>query len=1387
MRKVRITAMLLALCMVFSLLPFAAMAAEEDKIIVHVDANAKFAGDGSEAKPFKTIEAAQTFLRSRDHRKKHAEVIVHAGIYPQELTLTFTQEDSGNEKYPVIYRAAGDGEVRMTNAVTLNLAEFKPVTDKAVLTRIPAEAQSKVGELDLSEYKIDFSALNYGSRIADTRYNATPVTIYLNDKKQDLARWPNIGFQPITTVVEAGDATPTTASVKKKGEWKYNNLRPERWEKADQAIVHGYIGSEYNMDHVPLDSVNTEKKTIVLARGTSYGVKPGHRWYVDNLLEEIDSPGEFFIDANTKKLYWYPPYKLKTTDKLTLSTHSKTYVKFEGASYITFDGINVYDSLSNYAFHIKNSDHITIRNATIQNIGQHSVFIEDSKNTLVEACTIQEIGDYGIRMKGGGDIQTITPGNNRVANCHFYRWATRNNFWGNHAVNIGRSSYNTTIGDIVENNLIHGQPSGQGLHFGGLENQIRYNEIASIAHDAADCGVIYAGRTLNEWGNEISYNYIHDYGAIFEARYQVQAIYWDDWMSGQNAHHNIIVPGTKNRTAGNLFVGADSYYCENIVVNSDIGVRATDREKEIHSTAYNTTKDTHKANSPAILEKYPRIREYKEELDKNGMMLLCANNVFENNLSVDVNSNRFHDTHIKNGKFNNNQISDDYGVFVDAANHDYRLTSEAVKQFGFPDTVLNENNFSMDKIGVQPEIMKLEKPETPFRLLYPTNGQTNVIRNTAYIKWEAARYADMYEYVVATDPDLKNVVASGTTLYNLVELPDLQGNTVYYYKVWAKNVTRQMGNTWASEGVPYMFKTTATDVLETEMLKEEIKNIKALREKVAPLVGDALGQYKPEVLTAIDDKLSNAQRIANKTTGSQEEIQNSVADLQLFQEGITGYKRAGHENIKITDGTWLVNDTSISASKTGNTLKLESFSDGWAYLNEPTPGYTVKHFRMKINYNGWTGISIKQSNPESKIYDTGLKSYFLVIKPEQIEFQKKNPAAATTGVITTYPNQYIREDEWVDVEFGSVDVPGGVNIFLKVNGNIVLNEYDTETPCFGDGYFVIRPGGEGAVVELQEASSVPTEEFVYSGASSMDQAKTIYNLESRNAVKTGVWTNSDDKTADGSTIWTSVDPTASVTYTVTDTEVPYKTYYYHEPIAGGDPNATISMVAYSPTDGGKTNVVRKIDFSQGEKGWVYLGTYECASHSKTGDIVFTIEGSGQGTLVAPVVATVRADKELLEFNRTFYDYSENLLLMKIDSQKAYKVQDELAIPDTAPYIENGRTMVPLRFVSEAFGAQVDWNAETQTATITNGSNVVAFTLGNKNYTANGEVRESETEAKLVNGRTMIPLRATAEALGKKVMWYGDARLIFIADNFGFAESDTAKLQNAAKGFDKGFN
>lgn len=98
--------------------------------------------------------------------------------------------------------------------------------------------------------------------------------------------------------------------------------------------------------------------------------------------------------------------------------------------------------------------------------------------------------------------------------------------------------------------------------------------------------------------------------------------------------------------------------------------------------------------------------------------------------------------------------------------------------------------------------------------------------------------------------------------------------------------------------------------------------------------------------------------------------------------------------------------------------------------------------------------------------------------------------------------------------------------------------------------------------------------------------------------------------------------------------------------------------------------------------------------------------------------------------------------------------------DVVPYLdENERTLVPLRFISESFGADVEWVADTQEIKI-NGD-AVTMKIGSNDYTVNNETKTMDTAPILNNDRTMVPLRAIGEALGK-IVYYND-KYICISD------------------------
>ena len=106
--------------------------------------------------------------------------------------------------------------------------------------------------------------------------------------------------------------------------------------------------------------------------------------------------------------------------------------------------------------------------------------------------------------------------------------------------------------------------------------------------------------------------------------------------------------------------------------------------------------------------------------------------------------------------------------------------------------------------------------------------------------------------------------------------------------------------------------------------------------------------------------------------------------------------------------------------------------------------------------------------------------------------------------------------------------------------------------------------------------------------------------------------------------------------------------------------------------------------------------------------------------------------------------------------------DRVEFPDEHPFIDdNGRTQVPVRFISEALGAEVEWNGSTKTVTISQGSKKIEIVIGKKDYTINGKKSSMDTEALLKGDRTFVPVRFVSEGLGAKVDWDPDVRTVYI--------------------------
>lgn len=102
--------------------------------------------------------------------------------------------------------------------------------------------------------------------------------------------------------------------------------------------------------------------------------------------------------------------------------------------------------------------------------------------------------------------------------------------------------------------------------------------------------------------------------------------------------------------------------------------------------------------------------------------------------------------------------------------------------------------------------------------------------------------------------------------------------------------------------------------------------------------------------------------------------------------------------------------------------------------------------------------------------------------------------------------------------------------------------------------------------------------------------------------------------------------------------------------------------------------------------------------------------------------------------------------------------------DTPPIIENGRTLVPLRAIFEKIGAKVQWDGENRIVTATKGNDTITLQIGSNKLYKNGNEKNIDVPAKIVDERTLVPARAVAEAFDCKVDWIDYAEIVEIQSN-----------------------
>lgn len=523
--------------------------------VLYVSANGNNGNPGTKEHPLADLPGARDAIRKLRAGgglpKGGITVYVRGGVYPVRHTFELTAEDSGTPQAPIRYQAVPGEIPRFTGGVELD--GFSPVTDKGILARIPEHARGKVLMVDLKSKRItDYGTLApRGYTLSG--YPCNPwVDLYVNGRSMHLAKWPNRGFVKIGTVHKGGFKTDSSG---KPGQFEYADDRPKRWAKADDVWMFGYWGYLWAGRYVKIDRIDTANRRITTAHATAYGYRKGQPYYCLNLLDELDAPGEWYLDRNTGVLYLCPPADM--SDSLVqFPVLSAPFVVMKNASNLTIRSL-VFELGRMEGAVITGGANNLLAGCTFRQLGTHGVIVRGGTGHGVLGCDIHTLGAGGV-MIAGGDHKTLTPGKHFVENCHIRDFTRVDRVYAP-AVHLDG------VGNRIAHNLMHDSPH-HGMRIEGYEHVVEFNEVHSVVYESDDqSGVDMWGNPAYR-GNVIRYNFWHHIGSGHNVAGQA-GIRLDDYISAVLVYGNVFY-----RCAGGHFGGVQIHGGKDNIVENNLFV-----------------------------------------------------------------------------------------------------------------------------------------------------------------------------------------------------------------------------------------------------------------------------------------------------------------------------------------------------------------------------------------------------------------------------------------------------------------------------------------------------------------------------------------------------------------------------------------------------------------------------------------------------------------------------------------------------------------------------------------------------------------------------------------------------------------------------------------------
>ena len=470
-------------------------------------------------------------------------VYVRGGTYSMPQGLKFEAQDGGTEAAPVVYRAyEGERPVLVGGRVVTGFVPY----------------QGQILKADLS-----------AQGLRDANFHQ----LIFDGRRQHLARWPNFdAANPYGGGWAYADGKPIPMYQDVPGEDRrslvYRQQDARNWARPEEVEV--FVFPRYNWwnNIVRVKSVDREARRVTLAGDASYAIRPGDRYYFQNALEELDSPGEWYLDRHSHTLYFWPPAPLEGKVVAVPTTGSILQLA-KGTSYLTIRGLTI-ECCEHTAVVLDATRHCLIAGNTIRKVGDYQgcgVAVNGGDHNGVVGNDISETGSSGVSLSGG-DRKTLTPAENYADNNYIHHVGV----FYKQGVGVAING----VGNRATHNLIHDGPR-MGIMFSGNNLLMEYNHIRHMNLETEDTGAVYTGGRdwISSRGTVVRYNYFHDilgFGKDEKGRWVsphfAWGVYLDDNTGGVDVIGNIVVRCP--RAGIHLHNGRDNHIENNIFIDATL-------------------------------------------------------------------------------------------------------------------------------------------------------------------------------------------------------------------------------------------------------------------------------------------------------------------------------------------------------------------------------------------------------------------------------------------------------------------------------------------------------------------------------------------------------------------------------------------------------------------------------------------------------------------------------------------------------------------------------------------------------------------------------------------------------------------------------------------------